>query len=558
MGPEDSGPAMSPSRRNTGLVPTAIELVEESVHLLRGAPSGALAIYLAGTAPFVLGVLFFWAYVTWFTPPPAVIAWAACGLAALFAVMKTAHADFCTRLMAIRLRAPAPPLSAGRLMGIAAGQMRIQAWGLLVLPFAICLALPFGWVYAYYQNASVLCQEEDVNRLASEQAKVWPAQNHLGLLVLAALFLAALLNVGGAFFILPWLANKMLGIDNTFGIGGWGKVNTTFVASVFCLSWLAVDPIVKAFYVLRVFYGRARSTGEDLRVELQKARSMAGLRRMAALVVLGFAFCGSASSAPLAGAQPAPASVSPEKLEASIDEVMAGRDFQWRLRKPAAVEDTEADGPIKAFVRKGVDILRAMTSGISRLWKRMMRWLDGLFPDAEPAKKETSAPAAGGSALRVVLIIFAAAIVVFAGVVVYFVATRGRAERRKAIEASPVAPTRPDIADEASHAGQLRAEEWLDIAREQLALGEWRLAWRALYLATLARLAADGLVSLVKSKTNLDYEREVRRRALGRTDVTEMFSARRTAYEDVWYGQLSPDERRARAWLEEMEGTGSP
>jgi hypothetical protein len=547
---------MSASQKSAG-VPGAIELIEESIHLLRGAPRGLLAIYLAGTAPFVLGFLFFWAYVTWFTPPASVIAWASCGLAALFAAMKTAHADFSARLLAIRLRAPAPEFSPRRLLRLAAGQMRIQAWGLIILPFAIFLMVPFGWVYAYYQNASVLCESDDVNGLASEQAKIWPGQNHLGLVLISALFLAALLNLAGAFLMLPWLANKVLGIDSTFGINGWGRVNTTFIASVVCLAWLVTDPVVKAFYVLRVFYGRARTTGEDLKVELQKARAAPGLRRMVAMVAL---LCACSASAPLALSAEGRATrtaVSPEKLDASINEVMAGRDFQWRLHQPVSAEEKEADGPIKAFVRKGVAIIRAIGSSIAKLWNRLSRWMDRLFPGSKTSENATAA-STSGSGLRLLLYVFAAAALVLIGVIAYLVLTRAKAQRRVAVDAKAVTPARPDVADEDSHAGQLRTEEWVEVARSHLARGEWRLAWRALYLATLARLAADGLVSLAKSKTNLDYEREVRRRSPGRREIPDGFAARRSAYEDVWYGQLSPDEAAARAWLAEMEGPHVP
>jgi hypothetical protein len=311
---------------------------------------------------------------------------------------------------------------------------------------------------------------------------------------------------------------------------------------------------VKAFYVLRVFYGRARSTGEDLRVELQKARSGAGLRRLAVMIVILCACSGAAPATRCAEVPETRAAVSPEKLDASIDDVMAGRDFQWRLRQPTKVEDQEADGPIKGFVRKGFDILRAMFSSLGRIWKRIVRWFDGFFPDKAPAAKDASAGSTGASALRLLLYIFALAVVVFVGVVVYLVATRGKAERRPAVKAKEVAPAEPDLADESSHAGQLGSDEWLELARTQLARGEWRLGLRALYLATLARLAADGLVSLAKSKTNLDYEREVRRRSLGRTEIPERFAVRRSTFEDVWYGQQTPDESTARAWLSEMEG----
>jgi hypothetical protein len=548
---------MKPGRNDAGVVPGPIELIEESIHLLREAPKGMLAAYFAGTALFVLGFLFFWAYVTWFTPPPAMIAWSACGLTLLFAAMKTAQADFCQRLMAIRLNAPAPPCSPGRLARLAGGQLRIHAWGLFLLPIATAVMIPFGWVYAYYQNASVLGGDDDAHRLATEQAKIWPAQNHLGLLLIFVLYLAALLNIAGVFLMVPWFMNKILGIDSAFGISGWGFTNTTFFASVFCLSWLATDPVVKAFYVLRVFYGRARSTGEDLRVELQKARAAPGLSRLVAVVVILCACSGGAPTSRCAEVPAARAAVSPEKLDASIDDVMAGRDFQWRLRQPISAQDREADGPIKGFVRKGFEIVRAMAGSLSRLWRRIGRWFDDFFPSNTPAKGETAPGSAGTPALRLLLYIFAGAIVVFAGVVVYLVATRGKAERRPTIAAKEITPAQPDLDDESSHAGQLGTEEWVELARTKLALGEWRLGLRALYLATLARLAADGLVSLAKSKTNLDYEREVRRRSLGRREVPELFALRRATFEDVWYGQLTPDESMARAWLSEMEGPRS-
>jgi hypothetical protein len=546
---------MKSGRNDAGVVPGAVELIEESVQLLREAPKGVLAAYFAGTALFVLGFLFFWAYVTWFTPSASLIAWWACGLTLLFAAMKTAQADFCQRLMAIRLNAPAPAYSPGRLARLAAVQMRIHAWGLFILPIATVVMLPFGWVYAYYQNASVLGDEDDAHRLATEQAKIWPAQNHLGLLLIFVLYMAALVNIAGVFLIVPWFSNKVLGIDSAFGISGWGLTNTTFFASVFCLSWLATDPVVKAFYVLRVFYGRARSTGEDLRVELQKARAAPGPRRLAAMVIILCACAGGAPTSRCAEVPEPRAAVSPERLDASIDDVMAGRDFQWRLRQPVSAEDKEADGPIKGFVRKGFEIVRAMVGSLGRLWKRIARWFDDFFPSKTPAVSETSSGSAGTSALRLLLYIFAAAIVVFVGVVVYLVATRAKAERRPAIAAKEITPAQPDLADESSHAGQLGAEEWVELARAQLARGEWRLGLRALYLATLARLAADGLVSLAKSKTNLDYEREVRRRSLGRREILELFASRRATFEDVWYGQLTPDESTARAWLSEMEGS---
>ena len=48
-------------RSNRQLEKGAIDLIEEAVHLLRGAPLSVLAIYYMGALPFILSLLYFWA-----------------------------------------------------------------------------------------------------------------------------------------------------------------------------------------------------------------------------------------------------------------------------------------------------------------------------------------------------------------------------------------------------------------------------------------------------------------------------------------------------------------
>ena len=103
-------------------------------------------------------------------------------------------------------------------------------------------------------------------------------------------------------------------------------------------------------------------------------------------------------------------------------------------------------------------------------------------------------------------------------------------------------------------ASRLPADGWLELARQQMAAGEWRLALRALFLATLARHAYEGLLSLAKFKTNLDYEAELRRRAHSRTVLVEEFRGRRRQFEEVWYGAAPASDALVRDWLQRMEG----
>src|SRR5204863_9217135 len=94
----------------------------------------------------------------------------------------------------------------------------------------------------------------------------------------------------------------------------------------------------------------------------------------------------------------------------------------------------------------------------------------------------------------------------------------------------------PDLASEDVCAAELPEERWLDLARDLVARGEWRLAVRALYLAALAHLGSRELVRLARHKSNREYERELERRGAGLGAVVAGFRDAVAGYEPVWYG----------------------
>lgn len=541
-------------QRSVASGPEAIELVEEAVHLLRSAPAGTLFIYFAGTAPFALGLLFFWAHTTWFTPATSTVAGTALVLAAAFAAMKAAHAEFCARLLAQRLATPPPAWSWSRMKRLGVEQLRLQAWGLFILPAALVTGVPFGWAYAYFQNASVLADASDPAGEARTQAALWPGQNHLGLLILLLLALCAWANLAAACWVLPWLADRLLGIENLFGLSGGWFLNSTFLASVTMLTWLFVDPLVKAFFVLRVFHGRSRRTGEDVRLELRAqnrgVRSLRGLAAVLALTMLGLA-------APrVLRAQPAEMTerrVTAVALDRAIDRTLEKADFQWRLRPPPPKEDRTRKGIFGTAADTIVMMLRTIVRGIGNL----IDWISSLFPSGSRGPEKMRGGGGHSVLTFILVVIIGLAVVLIAWIAVLIWQRRPKA-KSVTVAARTVAPATPDLRDESTQAAQLPTEGWLALAREKMALGEWRLALRALHLATLARLASAGLVSLAHHKTNLDYEREVQRRALGLPDIALQFSARRRAFEAAWYGRAEPGENEARNWLAELERSPSP
>lgn len=190
-----------------------------------------------------------------------------------------------------------------------------------------------------------------------------------------------------------------------------------------------------------------------------------------------------------------------------------------------------------------------------RWFDGLRRWVGDLFPGDD---------AGGGEAGRrvafnwfallqwgaFILIVGVAGLLVFA---LWKVWVHNRASVPQTA-AMPAPLAVPDLRDETVEASRLPADGWLDLARQQMAAGEWRLALRALFLATLARRAHEGLLSLARFKTNLDYETELRRRARQNVAVVEDFRQRRRQFEDVWYGSTPASDAAVRAWLQTLEG----
>lgn len=541
---------MSAGRRNE---PSAIQWVEESVHLLRRAPVEAFAIYYAGTVPFVLGLLFFWAHTTWFLPSGVEVAWGALGLTLLFIVMKALQSEFCAHLSALQFGVPAPAWSWRRLGRLALAQLELQPWAFLATLVASLVVLPLGWVYAYAQIATVIGGDEQLHRASVANARLWPWTNHLALSLIAAVAVCVWGNLLAAFITIPWLANHLLGIDNPFGWSGWDFGNSTFLASVTGVTWLVVDPMIKAFYTLWVFYGRSRRTGDDIRVELQRARLARPATAMRAAALLLVCLVLGATPRARCDASPPPNVARAERLDQAIDRVLDKPEFSWRLRPlPKPMAET-SDGPLSRFVREGGRILRDVFRAIGRKIGSFVEWIiDHLFPDH--ATQSTPAGGALGLVmLKVLLYAFIGGAILLILWVIWIVFRQAQRQARTVVAANAVVAAIPDLRDENVQAAQLPTDRWLALAREQMARGEWRLAWRALYLAMLAQLAAEGLVSLARFKTNLDYERELRRRALSRAELVGRFARRRRGFESVWYGRDIATETEVREWMAELE-----
>ncbi len=520
-----------------------IELIEEATDLLRRASVDTLCCYYLGAVPFVFGVLYFWADMSGGAGAADRLVAESLWSALLFLWMKCWQAVFARRLMARLMNEPPAPL---RFAGLAVVQGVIQPWSLLVMPSALLLTIPFGWCFAFFQNVTVLGPEAGgvraAFRKARKQAGLWPGQN---IVVIFFFFLFAAIvfaNLCAGAFLFPRLLKSLLGVETVFTRSNIYLLNSTFWVSAAALSYLCTDPLLKAIYVLRCFYGESLETGADLLTEMRGIRRKAGSGLKPALLCV--AACASlvahpapASASDIAGTSTNTAAVSVDarELDRSIEQVINSPEFSWRLPR----EETHAtDRQIPGFIRTAIKTLSDWTGQVGKWFEKFLQWLAERF--LKDTRKESRAPATGLAQGHLFLLMFALfAVVSCAGVLMLRRLLR-RGRREVDAGAAPEIRTEPDMSDDKTTADELPCERWAQLAAELFGRGEARLGLRALYFACLARLAEDNLLTIARFKSNRDYENELRRRAHSMPELIGSFSRAVLVFERTWYGSHPP------------------
>jgi hypothetical protein len=537
------------------------DLIEEATHLLRTAPSGLLAFYYLGAVPFMLGLLYFWADMSGNPFADQHTAEEALALSMLFLWMKFWQAIFARRLRAHIAATPPLRLDFSQALRVLTVQVALQPLGLL--PIGLCVAgffyfRPVGLMFAavvalilpLFHNITALSDGSDASVTAIFKKAwrlwwLWPRQNLLMLVVCYFFGLYVFINWSILGFSLPGIIKMLFSIESDFTRNPFAMLNTTFFAAMFGLTYLCVDPIFKTLYALRGFYGDSMESGEDLKAELKRFSLSS---HALSAVVLILIFLGGAMSLRADDATPesfpveAPGSAPPKPgtieksesisspdLDHAIDQTIHERRYTWRMPREKAAETGADMGPIRRFFEKISKLIKKWARAVTDWINNPLRKLFG-----HRTSSSQTGPGEGWiTSLQVLLFVLIAAVVCALAIFIYRLLRRRRLPTLTVSE--PIQPV-PDIADENVGADQLPEDGWTALARELLERGEFRLAMRAFYLASLAHLAQRNLISIARFKSNHDYERELRRRAHSFPDLLAVFGDNLTLFERIWYG----------------------
>jgi hypothetical protein len=220
--------------------------------------------------------------------------------------------------------------------------------------------------------------------------------------------------------------------------------------------------------------------------------------------------------------------VSPDQLERGIRQALQSPEYDWRNPPP---DSGKGEPWIVTATDRVLLAVRSFLRAAGSLIARFLRWV---FQSSGSSSAPGAAP---NVSLPVSLYILTALTLVLCGWLVrWFRASRRVAEA--AMAGGPLAASPPDADD--VNPLDLPEQGWIEMAESSLRDGNWRLAMRAFYLASLSWLGRRELIAIHPGKTNREYEMELRRRTRTAPRMRELFAGNVAAYERCWYGMHEP------------------
>ncbi|MBS1854048.1 MAG: DUF4129 domain-containing protein [Acidobacteria bacterium] len=495
----------------------ALELLERAVHLLRAAPAGTLAWHGAGSLPMAVAAAWFWSEITHPNAAAARLAADALLLALLFAWLNVCRAVFASRLRD-RLAGTA---SAGDWRRAAGTQVFLGATKLIVLPVALAAGVLLAPAVAFYRNAAALAASEPgiaaLTARARRYARYRGKQNWQALGLLACLFPLVFVNTLIVLAFLPQMARILTGYESAYSrMGAHLAEDPLFWILVLAAAWLVFDPFVQAVYCLRCFEAESAETGEDVKAAVRRLNP-----RAAAALLL---FC-CALAAPALRAETVP----PPDLRRAAQQAAQAPEYDWRIPPPPP--GREAPNWFVAATGRILTATRAFFNQLSGAIGRFIRWIFGR-PSMLPA--QDGAPPAGSLPAGLWVLI----VVVAAGAAYAILRARRPSRTRAASAPAAVAATREDAED--MDPLRFPEEAWVELAERSMAAGDWRLAMRAFYLASLGWLGRREYLQIHSGKTNREYTLELRRRTAAAPAARDLFAYNVAAFERCWYGMHEP------------------
>lgn len=550
---------------------SALQVAEESFHLLRSLDLRYFWIFYLGVIPFGVALLYFTADMSRSSLTDSTVFGSSLVMVAAYFWMRICQAKFSKGLW----DTISPSREETRSLTVRFQQTValcfFQAFQVPLLLVGLFFLIPLGWIVAALQNASVLAYTQnsdgrELRRLLGNSFRhshVDWAQNHGVLLIFCLVGILTWINLIATAAIVPTLAKSFFGIESVFTISPTAAIlNSTFFLGTLILTYLILSPMLKAVYTLRCFYAESRVTGADLLSRLavweekrkgDKGSNQEVLSRASAIVIALFVLVAPAQAQESAGESAsetvgAVVEVDQNQLQKQITETLGQKKYQWQLsQRELDAEEYKEKSWLSRRSREIADSFREAMKSFSDWMKKQWEQMRG---DRErkirPSNDGTGSNFSEGisSTLSIGLIILVS------GLVAWLVLLMYRKYRGKPpVEGEAASVEVVDLQSEDIMASQLPEDEWMKLAREQIKKGDRRLAVRALFLASLAHLGEVGLLRIARFKSNRMYRDELARKARKHEKLRSAFETNIQLFEKAWYGWHPVSEKTIEEFL---------
>ena len=574
-------------------------LAGASLNIFGSLPLDIHFLYYLGSLPFAIGFLYFWfdmsqsAYAE-----DRLVLWSLV-LPLLFVWMKCWQSIYVNKLNNWIYGVPLPVYTLRAVIRLIMFNAIVQPSGFIVIPVSMILGFPYMLAGFFYQDVllsehlyeegffsscrnSYRCAKQDYSQGLTLMWLFSPWQMGIavlmicfiifihryfgmamvhdgstGLLVGSIVFqitlvtcllspVAAMLAAGiaGTAFLLPWALEHLFGIETSLSHGYKTMLtSTSFVAVVYFLVYLLLDPLMKIATITRRFQYNSLSNGEDILLALKefsrRARKGAGMIIFFMAISLAFLLPSKLTAesdtgrGTLAEKGLVPGAAGQrEQLDAALDETLRHPRYTWRMPRQLKKKDVSDDLP--EWYKPIDKFMKQMQEKLKEFQEAFQDWLDELFND----RKDTDSSKFSwlmniGLAEGIFYLLLCAVLLTVLIMLLKWLRTR---QQLMTVTRKEAVKVQVDVLDHGLSPDALPPDEWLALASSLVSQGDYRSAMRALFLGVLAKLGESGFVTLRAYKSNYDYRRELDIRARDRMEIITLFKWLCRLMECTWYG----------------------
>lgn len=508
----------------------ANDILSEAFTLLKSTSQDLWFIYCIGTFPFLVSLMYFVTDMSYSISSNHELLFRSVIMSIAFIWMKGCQALFAAGLYEQRTLSKIEYQWRDIRIWFAQGIIQVWSWPVLII--ASLLMLPFAWCCAFFQNAAVFSKQplSKLIKTSMEQTQWCPGQNHALIAYISIFSLFIFLNIATSIYFVFYIAEVFFNIESDFSLSISTIFNTTYIFVCLALSFLVIDPLIRAVYAVRCFYSMSTKTGLDLKVRL---KSISALSLYLLLLIPNF---GSYADEKVQQNQLTPI------WQNSLQKAKQQPYYRWRRPKVDQAQEDSESWSIW-IVKKTFEWANSIGQSFKKPMKKFFKWLGSWFEGRSPKNTSSESSFSWSDSVQIISWFFLCILSV--GLLIIII-KHYRLSKRSNIKSPTLAQnvTSSDLERDDWIDISTDSQRWKELAEQCAKAKDWKKAIRAYFLYALSNLSEHQWIELRKTKSNRDYKSELQSRLNIYKVPIDDFGYLIHQYESAWFSYQECSESK--------------